>query len=113
MEGDLELQLDSSYQEVSDRALIVVLGNSMETEEESGARNIQVNTCNVDQDVKGYLNEKIGALNMSCSGYVGNLTRISNKITHLREQVCLGIVPVKVQGKGSDRLVETYALLGN
>ena len=28
-------------------------------------------------------------------------------------QACLGILPVKVQGKGSDRMVETYALLDN
>ena len=28
-------------------------------------------------------------------------------------RVCLGIVPVKVQGKGFDRMVETYALLDN
>ena len=28
-------------------------------------------------------------------------------------RVCLGIVPVKVQGKGGDRMVETYALLDN
>ena len=28
-------------------------------------------------------------------------------------RVCLGILPVKVQGKGSDRMVETYALLDN
>ena len=26
-------------------------------------------------------------------------------------QACLGILPVKVQGKGSDRMVKTYALL--
>ena len=28
-------------------------------------------------------------------------------------QACRGILPVKVQGKGSDRMVETYALLDN
>ena len=28
-------------------------------------------------------------------------------------RVCLGIVPIKVQGKGGDRMVETYALLDN
>ena len=44
MEGDFELQLDSSYQETSDRALITVFGDSMEMEEGSGARNIHVNT---------------------------------------------------------------------
>ena len=44
---------------------------------------IQVNTRNV--DVEGHLNEKKRALNKSRSGYVGNLTGISNKITRLME----------------------------
>ena len=57
----------------------------METEEESGARNIHVNMRNVDQDVEGYFNEKKRALNKPRSGYVGNLTRISNEITRLME----------------------------
>ena len=85
MEGEFELQLDSPYLEASDRALITVLGDSVEMEEGSGARNIHVNTHHVDQDVQGYLNEKKRALNESRSGYVGNLTRISNEITHLME----------------------------
>ena len=85
MEGDLELQLDSSYQEASDRALITVLGDSMEMEEGSGTRNIQVNTRSVDQDVEGYFNVKKRALNKSRSGYDGNLTTISNEITRLME----------------------------
>ena len=85
MEGEFELQLDSPYLEASDRALITVLGDSVEMEEGSGARNIHVNTHHVDQDVQGYLNEKKRALNKSRSGYVGNLTRISNEITHLME----------------------------
>jgi len=83
MEGDLDLQLDSSYQEASNRALITVLGSSIEMEEKSGARNIQVDTCNEVQDFEGYLNEKKHALNNSRSGYVGNLTRINNEITRL------------------------------
>jgi len=28
-------------------------------------------------------------------------------------RVCVGIIPVKVQGKSNDRIVETYALLDN
>ena len=28
-------------------------------------------------------------------------------------RVCLGIVPVKVRGKGNNQIVETYALLDN
>ena len=83
MEGDLELQLDSSYQEASTRALITVVGGSIEIQEKSGARNIQVDTRNPVQDVEGYLNEKKHALNNSRSGYVGDLTRINNEITRL------------------------------
>ena len=86
MEGDLELQLDSSYQEASNRALATELGgSSIEMAEESGARNIQVNTRKELQDAEGYLNEKKHALNKSRSGYVGNLTRINNEITRLME----------------------------
>jgi len=83
MEGDLELQMDSSYQEASNRALETVLGGSTETEEERGVRNIQVDMLNEIEDVDGYWNEKKHALNKSRSGYVGNLTRINNEITRL------------------------------
>ena len=86
MEGDFKLKLDSSHLEASDRALITVLGGSMEMEEGNGARNTHVNTRHVDQDVEGYSNEKKHALNKSRSGYVGNLTRISNEITRLMER---------------------------
>ena len=58
MEDNLELHLNSSHQQVSDRACSTILGGSMEFEEESGAGNIQVNTCNEVEDIKGYLNEK-------------------------------------------------------
>ena len=30
-----------------------------------------------------------------------------------KTRVCLGIVPVKVRGKGNNQIVETYALLDN
>ena len=85
MEDNLELHLNSSHQQASDRARSTVLGGSMEIEEESGAGNIQVNSRNEVEDVEGYLNEKKRALNNSRSGYVGNLTRIHNKITRLTE----------------------------
>ena len=58
MEDNLELHLNSLHQQVSDRARSTVLGGSMEFEEESGAGNIQVNSCNEVEDMKGYLNEK-------------------------------------------------------
>ena len=85
MEDNLELNLDSSFQEASDRARITVLNSSMEVKEESGAVNIQVNPCNKVEDVEGYLNEKKRAPNNSRSGHVGNLTRIYNGIIRLME----------------------------
>ena len=86
MEGDFELQLDSLHLQASDHALITVLGDLMEMEEGSGARNTHVNTRHLEQYVEGYLNEKKRALNKPRSGYVGNLTRISNEITRLMER---------------------------
>ena len=85
MEDDLELHLNSSHQQASDRARSTVLGGSMEFEEESGAGNVQVNSCNEVEGIKGYLNEKKHTLNNSHTGYVGNLSRIHNKITRLME----------------------------
>ena len=67
---NLELHLNSSHQQVSDRARSTVLGGSMEFEEESGAGNIQVNSCDEVEDIKGYLNEKKHTLNNSRTGYV-------------------------------------------
>ena len=44
----------------------------------------------------------------------GNGNGITAAATGAAEtRVCLGIVPVKVRGKGNNQIVETYALLDN
>ena len=70
VEDNLKLLLNYWHQQASDRARSTVLGDSMEFEEESGAGNIQVNSCNEVEDIKGYLNEKKHTLNNSRTGYV-------------------------------------------
>ena len=45
---------------------------------------------------------------------VGNGNGVAVAATGTGEtRVCLGIIPIKVQGKGGCRVIETYALLDN
>ena len=45
---------------------------------------------------------------------VGNGNGVAVAATGTGEtRVCLGIIPIKVQGKGGCRVIETYALLHN